>query len=83
MFDSNGNINNILFKQEFDNWSKINQNLHIIHTINESNQDEHSVSTTNDWKGEYGRIDKAMILKYADTNTINNSIFYICSALAC
>ena len=31
-----------------------------------------------DWKGEYGRIDKAMILKYVDTNELNNSIFYIC-----
>ncbi|MDW3605459.1 MAG: hypothetical protein QOK67_10495, partial [Nitrososphaeraceae archaeon] len=30
------------------------------------------------WKGEYGRIDKAMILKYVDTNVLNNSIFYIC-----
>ena len=31
-----------------------------------------------DWKGEYGRIDKSMILKYVDTNALNNSIFYIC-----
>ena len=37
-----------------------------------------SSSTANDWKGEYGRIDKAMILKYVDTNELNNSIFYIC-----
>ena len=31
-----------------------------------------------DWKGEYGRINKAMILKYVDTHELNNSIFYIC-----
>ncbi len=78
MFDSNRNSSNILFKQEFDNWANINQNLQIIYTVSENNQNENSVSSTNDWKGEYGRIDKAMILKYADTNTINNSIFYIC-----
>ena len=32
---------------------------------------------TNDWKDEYGRIDKAMIIKYADNNAINNSMFCI------
>ena len=38
-----------------------------------------SSSTANDdWKGEYGRIDKAMILRYVDTNVLNNSVFYIC-----
>ena len=37
-----------------------------------------SLSSANDWKGEYGRIDKAMILKYMDSNAINNSMFYIC-----
>ena len=36
------------------------------------------VLSTNDWKGEYGRIDKAMILKYIDYETLKNSIFYIC-----
>ncbi len=78
MFDSNRNSNNILFKQEFDNWAKINLNLQIIYTISENSQNEHSASATNDWKGEYGRIDKAMILKYVDTDAINNSMFYIC-----
>ena len=28
--------------------------------------------------GEYGRIDKAMILKCLDSTALNNSIFYIC-----
>jgi ferredoxin-NADP reductase/nitrite reductase/ring-hydroxylating ferredoxin subunit len=82
MFDSNRNRDNILFKKEFDDWANINKNLKIIYTISDD-QDRHeqqssSSSTANDWKGEYGRIDKAMILKYVDTNMLNNSIFYIC-----
>jgi glycine betaine catabolism B len=81
MFDSNRNRENILFKKEFDDWANINKNLKIIYTISED-QDRHeqqaSSSIANDWKGEYGRIDKAMILKYLDTNMLNNSIFYIC-----
>jgi glycine betaine catabolism B len=78
MFDSNRNRNNILFKQEFDKWSNINKNLKIIYTINEDNHDEHHSSTTNEWKGEFGRIDKTMVLKYVDTDLLNNSIIYIC-----
>jgi glycine betaine catabolism B len=78
MFDSNRNINNILFKQEFDEWADINKNLKIIYTISEENQDEHNSSGTNEWKGEFGRIDKAMILKYVDDRTLKNSIIYIC-----
>ena len=30
------------------------------------------------WKGEYGRIDKAMILRYVDSSTLKDSLFYIC-----
>jgi ferredoxin-NADP reductase/nitrite reductase/ring-hydroxylating ferredoxin subunit len=87
MFDSNRDRNNILFKKEFDDWASINKNLKIIYTISEKEeaeeeQQQHNeqspLSTANDWKGEYGRIDKAMILKYVDTNVLNNSIFYIC-----
>jgi glycine betaine catabolism B len=61
--------------------------LKIIYTISEKEEEEEQrqqhkeqspLSTANDWKGEYGRIDKAMILKYVDTNVLNNSIFYIC-----
>ncbi|HEX6282707.1 MAG TPA: Rieske 2Fe-2S domain-containing protein [Nitrososphaera sp.] len=78
MFDSNRNRDNILFKKEFDDWANINKNLKIIYTISEDEQQQQSSSTANDWKGEYGRIDKAMILKYLDSNTLNNSIFYIC-----
>jgi len=83
MFDSNRNYSNILFKKEFDDWSNMNKNLKIIYTISKDDeQDRHersSSSTANDdWKGEYGRINKAMILRYVDTNELNNSIFYIC-----
>jgi glycine betaine catabolism B len=86
MFDSNRNRNNILFKKEFDDWAKINKNLKIIYTISDDEEeDRHKQSSSlvsstanNDWRGEYGRIDKAMILKYLDTNELNNSIFYIC-----
>jgi ferredoxin-NADP reductase len=82
MFDSNRNRNNTLFKKEFDEWATLNKNLKIIYTISEKDQNDEqssSLSTaTDDWKGEYGRINKAMILKYVDTNVLNNSIFYIC-----
>ena len=80
MFDSNRNRNNILFKKEFDDWANMNKNLKIIYSISEKdlNDEQSSLSIANDWKGEYGRINKAMILKYVDTNVLNNSIFYIC-----
>jgi ferredoxin-NADP reductase len=80
MFDSNKNRNSILFKKDFDEWTNINKNLKIIYTISEEDRQEQSSSSTSndDWKGEYGRIDRAMILKYLDTNQLNNSIFYIC-----
>jgi glycine betaine catabolism B len=79
MFDSNRNRNNILFKKEFDDWENMNKNLKIVYTISEKERSEQSSSTVNDdWKGEYGRINKAMILKYVDSNELNNSIFYIC-----
>jgi ferredoxin-NADP reductase/nitrite reductase/ring-hydroxylating ferredoxin subunit len=83
MFDSNRNLNNIIFKKEFDEWASLNKNLKIIYTISEKDQnDEQSLSSssrsTDDWKGEYGRINKVMILKYIDNNILDNSIFYIC-----
>jgi ferredoxin-NADP reductase/nitrite reductase/ring-hydroxylating ferredoxin subunit len=81
MFDSNRDRNNILFKKEFDEWASMNKNLTIIYTISEEDsqhQEQSPLSTSNDWKGEYGRIDKTMILKYVDSSLLNNSIFYIC-----
>ena len=79
MYDSNRDRRNILFKKEFDDCAGINKNPKIIYSISEDEQHEQSISSSeNDWKGEYGRINKAMILKYIDTNILNNSIFYIC-----
>ena len=78
MFDSNRDRGNILFRKDFDDWEKVNKNLKIIYTVDEDEQHKQSLSTANDWKGEYGRINKAVILKYIDTNVLNNSIFYIC-----
>jgi ferredoxin-NADP reductase/nitrite reductase/ring-hydroxylating ferredoxin subunit len=80
MFDSNRNRENILFKKEFDEWANKNKNLKIIYTISEDEQQQQhpASSRANDWRGEYGRIDKAMILKYLDGYMLNNSIFYIC-----
>jgi ferredoxin-NADP reductase/nitrite reductase/ring-hydroxylating ferredoxin subunit len=80
MFDSNRNKENILFKKKFDEWPNINKNLKIVYTISEENPQEKSsaLAEENDWKGECGRIDKSMILKYVDDETIKNSIFYIC-----
>ena len=56
----------------------LNKNLKIIYTISEDKQDEDQSTVKNGWKGEYGRINKAMILKYLDNTLLNNSIFYIC-----
>jgi ferredoxin-NADP reductase/nitrite reductase/ring-hydroxylating ferredoxin subunit len=81
MFDSNRNRSNILFRKEFDDWANRNKNLKIMYTISEDEVLEHEQSSSaakNDWKGEYGRIDKAMILKYVDSNILDSSIFYIC-----
>jgi glycine betaine catabolism B len=78
MFDSNKDSDNILFKEEFDEWASINKNLKIIYTISDEDRHEQSLADANGWKGEYGRIDKTMILKYLDYNILNKSIFYIC-----
>ena len=74
MFDSNRNKQNILFKNEFDECLRVNKNLKIIYTIS----DEQDQSGTESWKGEKGRIDKAMLTKHLQNNELLNSIFYIC-----
>ena len=78
MFDSNRDPDGIIFKKEFDDWTTLNKNLKIIYTVSEDKHDENQSIVRNGWKGEYGRINKAMILKYLDNTMINNSIFYIC-----
>lgn len=76
MFDSNRNRSNILFKKEFDDWANANTNLKIIYIISEDYRHEQSISSSNDWKREYGRINKALFLKYLDNSALNNSIFF-------
>jgi ferredoxin-NADP reductase/nitrite reductase/ring-hydroxylating ferredoxin subunit len=75
MFDSNRNQENILFKKEFDECASINKNLQIIYTITEEEQNQ---SGANNWKGEKGRIDKAMLTRYSGDSEQKNSVFYIC-----
>ena len=75
MFDSNRNVENTLFKEEFDDCLKRNSNLKIVYTITEEEQSKNAVE---EWKGERGYINKAMLTKYLTRNELDNSIFYIC-----
>lgn len=83
MFDSNKNKESILFKQEFDEWSNINKNIKIIYTVTEEENPSKVQSSTsmNIWKGEYGRINKEMILRHVDASGFKDSLFYICGPL--
>ena len=72
MFDSNRNQNNILYKEEFDEWVELNKNLKIIYTladgeteaqITQTSQSESKPSSDIDWRGERGFIDKDMLTK--------------------
>ena len=81
MFDSNRNIPNILYKEEFDDCLNKNTNLKIVYTITEKEDDNQPSSATGvnkEWKGERGRIDKAMLERHLNDNEIKNSIYYIC-----
>jgi ferredoxin-NADP reductase/nitrite reductase/ring-hydroxylating ferredoxin subunit len=74
MFDSNRNVENTLFKEEFDDCLKRNNNLKIVYTITEEEQSKNA----EEWKGERGLINKAMLTRYLGKNELDNSIFYIC-----
>jgi glycine betaine catabolism B len=81
MFDSNRNIPNILYKEEFDDCLNKNTNLKIVYTITEKEDDNQASSATGvnkEWKGERGRIDKAMLERHLNDTEIKNSIYYIC-----
>lgn len=69
MFDANRNKENILFKDEFDKWAKLNENVQIVYTLSD---------TQADWNGEQGHINKKMIIKYLTNDELDSSIFYIC-----
>ena len=75
MFDSNRNEQNILYKNEFDEWITTNQNLKIIYTVT---GDEPSLLPADEWEGEHGRIDKSMLDKYLTKEELDNSIYYTC-----
>jgi ferredoxin-NADP reductase/nitrite reductase/ring-hydroxylating ferredoxin subunit len=75
LFDSNRNEQNILYKDEFDGWANINQNLVIVYTI--TDEDESSPPAS-EWRGERGRIDKSMLAKYLTKDELHNSIYYTC-----
>ncbi len=74
MFDSNRNVENTLFKEEFDDCLKRNNNLKIVYTITEEEQSKNAEG----WKGERGFINEAMLTKYLTRNELDNSIFYLC-----
>lgn len=87
MFDSNRNQENTLFKKEFDEYVNINRNLKIVYTITEEEEEEEKQGvhdtisfspTRQQWTGERGRIDKAMLTKHLTDDEIRNSIFYTC-----
>lgn len=75
VFDSNRNQKNILYKEEFDEWAKLNKNLKIIYTITDESS---NADKEDDWKGERGYINREMLTKYLTRNELDNSIFYIC-----
>ncbi|WP_148687526.1 FAD-dependent oxidoreductase [Candidatus Nitrosocosmicus hydrocola] len=78
MFDSNKNQQNIIFNKEFDNWAAFNENIKIIYTLSDEESNENDDSgTKEEWNGEKGRIDKEMILKYVDKNTLDDVVFYV------
>jgi ferredoxin-NADP reductase/nitrite reductase/ring-hydroxylating ferredoxin subunit len=81
MFDSNRNQENTLFKKEFDEYVKVNRNLKIVYTITEEEKQgtqDTSYPTGQEWTGERGRIDKAMLTRYLTEEEIKKSIFYTC-----
>jgi len=70
VFDSNRNEDNILYKQEFDRWAQENSNLKIIYTVTDE--------AKSGWKGEQGRIDRAMVERHLGKSDLGSAIFYIC-----
>ena len=80
VFDSNRNQKNILYKEEFDEWAKLNKNLKIIYTITDESS---NADKEDDWEGERGYINREMLTKYLTRNELDNSIFYICGHLGC
>ena len=75
IFDANRNQINILYKTEFDEWASTNKNLKIVYTIADHPP---AVDKEDNWRGQRGYINKAMLNKQLTSNELDNSIFYIC-----
>lgn len=80
MIDSNRDQANILYKDEFDSWTKLNKNLEIIYTITGEGQEGISSvpSAEEEWNGERGLIDKAMLSRHLTKNALDKALFYLC-----
>jgi NAD(P)H-flavin reductase len=76
MFDSNRNEQNILYKNEFNEWVNTNKNLNIVFAITEEDSEKQS-STSSSWSGERGRLDKEMLTKHLSSDEVNHAIFYV------
>lgn len=79
MFYSNRDEANILYRTDFDQCVKVNNNLKVIYTITGEDQKESSSAAAEyDWKGETGFISKEMLTKYMTNDELKGSVFYIC-----
>ena len=64
---SNKTPDDIVYKDEWQNFERENSNLKVVHTITEN---------TTGWNVITGRIDEAMIREFC--NDLDNTLFYIC-----
>jgi ferredoxin-NADP reductase/nitrite reductase/ring-hydroxylating ferredoxin subunit len=76
MFDSNRNEQNILYKNEFNEWANTNKSLKVVFAITEEDSKKRP-STSSSWTGERGRIDKEMLTKHLSGDEVNHAIFYV------
>jgi ferredoxin-NADP reductase/nitrite reductase/ring-hydroxylating ferredoxin subunit len=76
MFDSNRNEQNILYKNEFNEWVNTNKNLKIVFAITEDGDKQSSTSSS--CTREQGRIGKEMLTKHVSSDEVNHAIFYVC-----
>lgn len=71
VFDSNKNVQNILYKDEFDKWAGHNGNFKVVYTLTDEPE-------SSGWAGERGRIGKEMIGKYLSDDEVAKAVYYIC-----
>jgi ferredoxin-NADP reductase/nitrite reductase/ring-hydroxylating ferredoxin subunit len=77
MFDSNRNEGNILYKEEFDEWKRLNKNLKIVYTLTPEGEEKEKFDK-NGWTGETGYVNGVMIRKYINDDELADAIFYLC-----